>query len=367
MIIAQRPLPQPGLDLSTQTERQAAFRQPGAQQEAGRQPAAPQPPAASPAATAAAQIQASGLRLPALLLPLASTAGSPPAAGLPVELQLALPGGGRAAAGPGAGLVATVLGQTADRGLVLELAGHRLSVARGLVDLPVGATLGLQLRLPGGAAMVADAAGLERLARTVVDAAPPGPKPAAPGGSPGAAPLPPDARLAARLLADWRSLAGRATGPTAAASETTGSRGSSLELRVDGESGRSMLLDRDTGWRALFGLLGEAGLPVQPATLWRRERSALPSGEAEERLLVTLDLSRLGRISLDLRTGPGRLRLAIGSAEPLPQPLRARIAEAFAAAAELAGLAPALVFRAAPAAGAPIVEPSPDHLTDQIA
>ena len=370
MITAPSPLPQPGLELSTRTERQATFRQPGTQQETSRQPATSQPSAAPPGATTAAQIQASGLRLPALLLPLAQHAASPQAAGsqaagLAVELRLALPGGGSSAS-PGAGLVATVVDRLADRGLVLDLAGHRLTVSRGLIDLPLGATLTLQLRLPGGRAFIDDAAGLERLVRTSANADAPGSKAATLGGDQGSMPLSPDARLAVRLLTDWRSLAGRATGQTAPASATGGARTSSLELRVDGESGRSMLLDRDTGWRALFGLLGEAGEPVQPVTLWRRERSAAPDSDGEERLLLTLDLSRLGRISLDLRTSPGRLWVAIASPEPLPQPLRAQIGEAFAAAAELAGLEPALVFRGTAAAGLPGVAPSRDHLTDWV-
>ncbi len=371
MITAPTPLPQPGLELSTQTERQAAFRQPGTQQETARQPATPQPATAqpspaTPSATNAAQIQASGLRLEAFLLPTTTTASGPQAASLPVELRLTLPGGGQPASGAGAGLVATVLGQTADRGFVLELAGHRLTVPRGLVDLPVGATLTLQLRLPGGTAFVAEAAALERLIRATVDAAPRASGNASPNGVGGALPLVPDARLAVQLLTDWRSLAARPNGAAGSPSETRDGRASSLELRVDGESGRSMLLDRDTGWRALFGLLGETGAPVQPSTLWRRQRSAAPDGAAEERLLLTLDLSRLGRISLDLRTSPGRLWLAIASPEPLPRPLRTSIAEAIAAAAELAGLEPALVFRATPAAGAPIAAQHHDHLTDWV-
>jgi hypothetical protein len=72
------------------------------------------------------------------------------------------------------------------------------------------------------------------------------------------------------------------------------------------------------------------------------------AAEAEERLLLTLDLSRLGRVTLDLRIDATRFHAVILSPAPLPAELRHGLAEALAAAAELAGRGAGLAFRIAP-------------------
>ncbi len=363
MIEATAPLPPAARELSTRTEQRPASGQPGTRQETKHQAAAASSPAAPPAAGTAVQLEPSGLRLAALLVPNDQNAPSLQPRGVPVELRLLGVGAGPA---PPDGLVATVVGRTAERGLVLELAGHRLTVPPDAVDLPVGASLALQLRLPGDARAITETSGLDRLIKALVTASPGAPGAASPGGATTAA-LVPNARLALRLQADWHALAGRSPGTAALALErSTAGPASPLELQVDGESGRSMLVDRDSGWRALFGLLGDAGQPLQAITLWRRERSRAASGEPEEHLVLTLDLSRLGRLTLELRTAPGRLGIAIASPEPLPPELRQTIAEAFAAAAELAGLEPALTFRPCPAARPGFAELGRQHLADWI-
>jgi|GEM_PF-5429956 len=352
------------LDLSTRPDRQATFRQPGDQQATTRQSAGQPTAAVAAGAETASAVEASGLKLSARLVP-AGQHGHFRATGLPVEVRLLDPATGGAAAGRAAGLLATVIGPSAERGLVLDLGGHRLSLPPGAVELPIGATLTIQLQLPGSSVVVGEQGALDRLISAWLDRGPKvpaGPQPAA-GHSP---PSAPDAGLAARLLADWRTLAGRTPGTATPAGEVTGKRPSSLELRIDGDTGRSLLVDRDSGWRVLFGLLGEPKEPAQPVSLWRRERGADAPDDDARRLLLTLDLSRFGRVVLQLETGPGRLRLAIASAEPLPQPLRADIAEAFRAAAELGGLAPALAFRAAPAAAVPLHDDRCDHLADWV-
>jgi len=347
------------LDLRARTEREAAFHQSGSRHGAARQPAGQLPSTALPGADPATEFHGSGLKLPARLLP-AGVPGQDRPTGLPVELRLVDPGTGRSS-----GLVATVIGRTAERGLVLDLGGHRLTLQHGAAELPIGATATIQLQLPGSVAPVGEKGALDRLisawlgggSRTSAAATP---------AAAGATALVPDAGLAARLVADWRTLAGRIPGVAAPASAAGNDKRSSLELRIEGETGRSIFVDRDTGWRALFGLLGEAAEPAQPVTLWRRERGAKAPDDDAGQLLLTLDLSRFGRIVLQLDTAAGRLRLVIASAEPLPQPLRSEIAEALRAAAEIAGLEPALVFRAAPAAAVPLHDTTRDHLADWV-
>jgi hypothetical protein len=363
MIEATAPLPRAARELSTRTEQRPASGQPDTQHEPKHQATGRAAQAAPPAASTAVQLQSSGLRLPALLVPRDPNASGLQSRGIPVELSLLSVGAGPA---PPKGLVATVIGRTAERGLVLELAGHRLTIPPDAVDLPVGASLSLQLRLPGDARAITETSGLDRLIKALVTTAAEATRTASPGATTTAA-LVPNARLALRLQTDWHALAGRSPGTAALALERgNADSASSLELRVDGESGRSMLVDRDSGWRALFGLLGDTGQPLQAITLWRRERSRAASGESEEHLVLTLDLSRLGRLTLDLRTAPGRLGIAIASPEPLPPDLRQTIAEAFAAAAELAGLEPALSFRPCPAAHPGLAEIGRQHLADWI-
>ena len=361
-----------GLDLSTRTDRQAGFERPGGQQGSPRQPAGQAPPApavgavAGAGAGAATELRPSGLRVQARLVP-AGQPGRGGASGLPVELRLLDPVRGKEPQGRAAGLVATVIGRTPERGLVLDLGGHRLALPPGAVELPIGATARLQLLLPGAVLPIGDETALDRLIGAGLGG---GARLSAAPATASSGPLLPDAALAARLGADWRTLGGRSPGAASAAravpAASGGGRTSSLELRVEAENRRTMLVDRETGWRALFGLLGEPVAALQPLTLWRRDGGRRPADEAVERLVLTLDLSRLGRVVLDLAAAPGRLRLAIGTVEPLPQKLRAALAETFVAAAELAGLEPALVFRAAPAAALPLGAGAHDHLADWV-
>jgi hypothetical protein len=359
MIEPSRRLGGAGLELSTRTDRQAGFDRPRDRQAVARQSTRPAASPAAPGTDSPAELNTSGLKVPARLVP-AGQQVQHRATGLPVELRLLDPGSGGPAAGRAPGLLATVLGSSAAGGLVLDLGGHRLTLPPGAVERPIGACLTIRLRLPGTTGLIGDRSTLDRLIgawlgqQTAMSAE----------ARPGDPPLAPDAGLAARLIADWRAMAGRNSGVAAPQRDVSGKRPSSRELRIDGETGRSLLVDCDTDWRGLFGLLGQSAEPAQPVTLWRRERAAGGADDKEQQLILTLDLSRLGRIVLELGTAPGRLRLAVGSPEPLPAPLRAEIAEAFRAATALAGIEPALVFRAAPAVAIPLGNDSRHHSTD---
>ncbi len=101
--------------------------------------------------------------------------------------------------------------------------------------------------------------------------------------------------------------------------------------------------------------------------LLRQERPEAeePAGEAGvEHLRLVVELSRLGRVAIDLRVEAASLATTVTSAGPLDAGLRAGIGEACAAAVEIAGRSGSLVFRVVPAAVslAPPHGPA-DHLT----
>ncbi|MEZ5862156.1 MAG: hypothetical protein R3D28_24835 [Geminicoccaceae bacterium] len=179
---------------------------------------------------------------------------------------------------------------------------------------------------PAAGDTVADRAGLERLVarlRPIVAT----PAPVAVG-----------AGLAARLLAEWRRPE-RTGGPTRRPRRTPG----------------RPVRPRAGGWRSLFDLAGAGSLPVAPVML--RQHRPEPEDPAEapgvEHLRLVVELSRLGRVAIDLRVDARTLATSLTSAGPLDAGLRAGIGEVYAAAVELAGRTGSLAFRVAPAAAIP--------------
>lgn len=288
--------------------------------------------------------------------PLAATFEPKGTPGLRLELGLRLlpqPMPGNAAP---SGLPATVLGPAtstagSNAGLLLDLAGHRVTLPADSAALPPGTQLAIQLLPPGGAAPVQDSAGLDRLLADLVRQGAGAAEAGKTGGQNPAAgqPLPVDAGLAARLVADWQRLAGRGLVPrpneragAAGGGKLAGKTGG---LDVEVEGGRVLVGDRDTGWRGLFGLLGNPGEAAAPMAAWRREADADGAKRNdEERLLLTLDLSRLGRTVIDLRITERQMRARVVSDAPLPEPLRRELEASFAAAAELDGRDASLTF-----------------------
>lgn len=277
---------------------------------------------ASPVPADAATRHTAGPWLPATLLP-GKIAGS----GLSVELRIP-PSPASADA-----LVARVV--AGGSGLALDLGGPRLALAPKLVDVPEGARLPLELRLPGSGEIVTDRAGLERL----LSALPPPIGPAVPA----------DAALAARLLAAWR----RPTGGGAESPGETASR-------------QTETADAGTGWRSLFDLTGAGSAPVAPVALWRRPPDPeAPAGQTlTEHLHLVIELSRLGRVAIDLSADARKLATTVTATAPLDADLRAAIGGVHAAAVELAGRSGSLAFRVA-SPGASLASParSPDGLT----
>ena len=276
---------------------------------------------ASPVPTDAATRHTAGPWLPATLLP-GKIAGS----GLSVELRIpSSPASADA-------LVARVV--AGGNGLVLDLGGPRLALAPGLADVPEGARLPLELRSPGTMETITDRVGLERLLAL--------PPPIAPA-------VAADAELAARLLAAWRRPNG---GGAESAGETT--------------SRQTETADAGTGWRSLFDLTGAGSAPVAPVALWRRPPDPeAPAGQtATEHLHLVIELSRLGRVAIDLSVDARKLATTVTGTVPLDADLRAAIGGVYAAAVELAGRSGSLAFRvASPGASLTLLPRSPDTLT----
>ncbi len=302
--------------------RQGLPRHPGsATPDPGARQVGPQNPAA------AAVISPSAVRYPAAL---EVSSGNR----FPVDVRLVGLAAGSAAASAAQGLAATVIGDRAAAGVLIDLAGQRLSLAGGRVHLPVGARLTLELLPPGGGAPIRDKAGLDGFVAELLRGAVGGAKPAAPQ------PLAtPDATLATRLLADWRALGGstttRKTGPA------DGPSGSEAEE----EARPAGAVDRERDSRSAFGMLAEPGSPAQPFVLRRRAPPRGQPDELGEGLLLTVDLSRLGPITLEMWVDGKSLSAVIRSTEVLPAGIREAIAQSVAAAAEIGGREPALVFR----------------------
>ncbi len=275
--------------------------------------------AGAPVPSGPATLRIPGPWLPATLLP-----GGAAGPGLAVELRLAT------ASATAASLLGRVLG--GGSGLVLDQGGHLLTLTPRLAALPEGARLPIELRVPATGTVIDNRDGLERLVRP--NAAPPPPLPVAPG-----------AGLAARLLVEWRRAenAGRPDQPA----EVSGRPAAPAEAA--------------SGWRSLFDLAGAGSVPVAPVLLWQhRPAPEDPAGEAEaEHLRLVVELSRLGRVAIDLRVDAVSLTTSITSAEPLERELRAGIGEVYAAAVELAGRSGSLAFRVMPAASAVAPAPGP--------
>lgn len=296
---------------------------------AGRPTAKQQAPAGSgaPQPTSPATLRTPGPWLAATLLP-----GGAAGAGLAVELRLAT-----APASAAAFLGRVVAG---GNGLALDQGGHLLSISTRLGDLPEGARLPIELRSTATGATVADRAGLERLVTQM---------------RPNAGPLPPaqvapGTGLAARLLVEWHrsgsaarvDASAEATAWTAASSESVG------------------------GWRSLFDLAGAASMAVAPVLLWQRHPEPEERAEEDgaEHLRLVVELSRLGRVSIDLRVDAHTLAASVTSARALDADLRAGIGDVYTAAVELAGRGGSLVFRVNPsaAAGAAGIGPGDDFI-----
>ena len=292
---------------------------------------------AARAPAAAAIVSQSALRLPATL---EGASG----ARTPVDVRLLGPAGDASAASAMRGLLATVIGNSAASDVLLDLAGQRLRLAGPRVHLPLGARLALELLPAGGGPPIRDEAGLAVLAAEK--------QPVVGGGQQAAfspASAIPDATLAARLLADWRVLAG------ATAIGKPAPQGGRAPAAAEDDPAPSTQVDRENGSRASFGFLAEPGAPAQPFALWRRDRTPRSSDEAADHLLLTLDLSRLGRMTLEMWVDRKRLQTVIRSPRALPTDVRESLAQSVVAAAEVAGREPALVFRlAAPEAPAAV-------------
>lgn len=269
------------------------------------------------------------LRIPGPWLPATLLPGGSAGPGLVVELRLAM-----APATTGSLHGRVLAGGSL---LALDPGGHRLTPAPGLAALPEGARVPIELRVPASGAVVDDQAGLERLVRA--NAAPPPPLPVAA-----------DSGLAARLLVEWRrhETAGRPEQPVEAAARPAAPA------------------EAAGGWRSLFDLAGALSLPVAPVLLWQRRPEAEdPAGEAgAEHLRLLVELSRLGRVAIDLRVDAVSLATTVTSTGPLDAGLRAGIGEVHAAAVEIAGRSGSLVFRVAPAAASVASSEGPnDDLT----
>lgn len=291
---------------------------------------------AARAPAAAAVVSQSALRLPAIL-----EGSSGARTSVDVRL-LGLVGDATATRG----LIGTVIGGSAASGVLMDLAGQRLTLAGPRVHLPLGARLALELLPACGGAPIRDRAGLDGLATELQRVVGGGQQPSLPP-----ALATPDATLAARLLADWRVLVG------AKASGKPGPPGGSATLAVEDDVVSSTLADRENGARASFGLLADPGAAAQPFALWRRDSTPQAPEEAGDHLLLTLGLSRLGRVTLEMWVDRKRLQAVIHSPSALPADVRRSLAQSVAAAAEIAGREPTLVFRLL-AAGAPA--PAPD-------
>lgn len=159
---------------------------------------------------------------------------------------------------------------------------------------------------------------------------------------------------ATRDLADALS---RVLLPLAAAGDDAGSAadGTPPEAGRGASSARAELPPRTGTW-LVGGLSGETALlraGFEPGgedeTGDRARRKRTPP----RRLYVELDLSRLGRVRLELDATGGPRRLLLRSERPLPERCRAGIADFFGAALEAAGRPGQLVFaRLAPSADA---------------
>lgn len=289
---------------------------------------------AARAPAAAAIVSQSALRLPATLEGSSGARTS-------VDVRLLGPAGDATATSATRGLVATVIGNSAASGVLLDLAGQRLRLAGPRVHLPLGARLALELLPAGGGPPIRDKAGLAGLAAERQRVVGGGQQPALPQAS-----AMPDATLAARLVADWWALgAAKASGKPAPP-------GGRATIAAEDDAVSSTSIDRESGSRASFGLLAEPGAPAQSFALWRRNRTPHAPDEAGDHLLLTLDLSRLGRVTLEMWVDRRRLQAVILSPTALPTEVRQSLAQSVVAAAEIAGREPALVFRLAPP-GAP--------------
>jgi len=207
------------------------------------------------------------------------------------------------------------------------------------VELPAGSEICLSLAAPPApgtsAGSVLDEKGLDDLflhllARSAVDAADF---------------LPADRNVASAILARWRSLTdeenARDERPHTGAGATTSDepRRPPVAQCVDGS------------WRGLASLFGEprflAGL-----TIWAKMPETRPSSEEEsEEVVLNLNLSQLGPVTLRLRARPGHLHTTVTTREPLARALCLEIADLFGAAMELTGDVAWLVFKTGPEAG----------------
>ncbi len=292
---------------------------------------------AARAPAAAAIVSQSALRLPATL---EGSSG----ARMSVDVRLLGPAGDATAASATRGLVATVIGSSVASDVLLDLAGQRLRLAGPRVHLPLGAHLALELLPAGGGPPIRDKAGLAGLAAEQQRVVGGGQQPALPP-----ALAMPDATLAARLVADWRALG------SAKASAKPALPVGRATIAAEDDPVSSTPVDRENSSRASFGLLAEPGAPAQSFALWRRARTPQALDEAGDHLLLTLDLSRFGRITLEMWVDRKRLQAVIRSPAALPTDVRESLAQSVAAAAEVAGRQPALVFRlVAPGAPAPV-------------
>jgi hypothetical protein len=264
-----------------------------------------------------------------------------------IELRI-VDAGTRAAGGfrgpGGAGLAATVAARSTAGGLVLDVGGGRVRLPPGLVDLPEGAVVGVQLVPAGGAAPIVDRPGLDRLLAGLLAGA----AAAAADGDAAAAPearrLSADATLGTQLLAAWRTLGQRGAGdqhhPGATEGDVRGGSGGFLEAEGRG----SPPAEREATWRTPPALLTLVNGPAVQLNLWRREPDD-PAEVAEAHVRLTVELSRLGDIAVDLRVTPSRVELLILSPTPLPEAVRAELGQAVAAAAELEHRTTRLAFR----------------------
>jgi hypothetical protein len=288
------------------------------------------------------------VRLPALI---EATSGAPRR--WAVELRIVAAGAGPAGAlraSAALGLPATVVAGAATGALALDLGPGRALLPPGLVDLPEGAVVAVQLVPPDGGVPIVDRPGLDRLLARLARAA------AAAGSDiddqPAAAAsrehprMAVDATLGARLLAEWRALGQRGAGDRRpAATADGGVRGGGAAPELEPQAAQQG--ERDGAWRTQSALLAAAGSPPMPLILWRRHAMDQAELAADAHLRLTLELTRLGSVVIELRVAPSRLEIMIRTPLPLPDALRAALGQAVAAAAALAGRAMWLSFRSA--------------------
>ncbi|MCB9944771.1 MAG: hypothetical protein H6851_14270 [Geminicoccaceae bacterium] len=159
--------------------------------------------------------------------------------------------------------------------------------------------------------------------------------------------LPVDERLAQRLIS--RDDALRRSAETSDRADAPTRHGHAPAERPLPDTARPPILDSGPeGWRGFAGMLGDQD-PGVPLSQWLRRGSVDDRGRSvdddHDHMAMTLELSEIGRVRIDLYLDGSILRAAISTERPLSPAIRMNIADLFGAALELTGHEGQIVFR----------------------